>query len=443
MAPFFLHGSHLIWYNEQNTCLGEGMKRFVSFIIIGMLLIGSVSAALPPASSACPGLTAQGAALYDPTTGEFFYEKNADGSVPAAFTVKVMTVLLAMESLKLDETIAIAEGFFDGVVYHSGLNFQTGERVTVRDLCYAVLVKSADEACNVLASPTGRTVEEFVSAMYDKAVALGMNATHFADTHGESSESYTTARDAVKLLTAFAENADLLAISDTTFYRMPATDVSEERLMYSSNLLLNAGEYGYSRAIGIKNHYSNTGGYSQGVTCDFNGMKVICAVFNTGGDAATHYGQLKAVLEWVRTGYQRITVLSAGMACGSTKVILCRNTDTVMLVSGEAFTYVVPTDYDESLIALSVDAPDQVEAPVREGDALGTITVTYDDTVIGTVPALAGQTAERDAGMTIRYRLGQFFSHPIVIILLVLAVIALAIYIAYAFVYNKRKRRRS
>ncbi len=418
------------------------MKRFFSIIIAVLMLIGSVSAALPPTATDCPNLTAQGAAVYDPTTGEFFYEKNADGSVPAAFTVKVMTVLLAMESLELDETVAIAEGFFEGVVYHSGLDFQTGEQVTVRDLCYAVLVKNANEACNALALATGRSLDEFVTAMNDKAAALGMKATHFADTHGESSESYTTARDAVQLLTAFAENDDLLAISDATFYRMPATDVSGERLMYSSNLLLGSGEYGYSRAIGIKNHYTNTGGYSQGVTCNFNGLKVICAVFNAGGDAAAHYGQIKAVLEWVRTGYQRITVLRADMACGSTKVILCRNTDTVMLVSGEAFTYVVPTDYDSSLISLSVDAPAEVEAPIREGDVLGTITVTYDGTVIGTVPALAGQTAERDAGMTIRYRLGQFFSHPIVIILLVLAVMALAVFIAYAFVYNKKRKYR-
>ncbi len=418
------------------------MKRFLSIITAVLMLIVSVSAALPPTTTGCPGLSAQGAAVYDPVTGEFFYEKNADGSVPAAFTVKVMTVLLAMESMSLDQTVTVAEGFFDGVTYHSGLNFQAGERVTIRDMCYAVLVKNANEACNILALATGRTVDEFVVAMNEKAKALGMNATHFADTHGESSESYTTARDAIKLLTVFSENADLLAISDTTFYRMPATDVSEERLMYSSNLFLGSGEYGYSRAIGIKNHYTNTGGYSQGVTCDFNGLKVICAVFNAGGDAAAHYGQLKAVLEWVRTGYQRITVLRSGMACDSTKVILCRNTDTVMLVSGEAFTYVVPTDYDSSLISLSVDAPDEVEAPVREGDVLGTITVTYDDTVIGTIPALAGQTAERDAGMTIRYRLGQFFSHPVVILLLVLAVIALAIFIAYAFVYNKKRKRR-
>ncbi len=418
------------------------MKRFLSIIVVILLLILPVSAALPQTSVPCPGMSAQGAAVYDPGTGEFFYEKNADGSVPAAFTVKVMTVLLADESLNLDQTVAIADGFFSGVTYHSGLNFQVGEQVTVRDLYHAALVKNADEACNALALATGRSIEEFVAAMNEKAVALGMKATHFADTHGQSSESYTTARDAVKLLAAFAEKADLLAISDTAFYRMPATDVSGERLMYSSNLLLGSGEYGYAHAVGIKNHYTKTGGYSQGVSCDVNGLKVICAVFNAGDDAAVHYGQIKAMLEWVRTGYQRITVLRAGKACAGTKVILCRNTDTVMLVSGESFTYVVPTDYDSSLISLSVDAPEQVEAPVREGDVLGTITVAYDGTVIGQVPALACQTAERDAGMTIRYRLSQFFSHPIVTVLMVLAVIALALYVGYMFLYNKRKRRK-
>ncbi len=418
------------------------MKKYLSFLLALCLLISSVSAALPSAAESCPPFAAQSAALYDVITGEFFYEKNVDGSVPAAFTVKVMTVLLASESLQTDASVAVKEGFFDGVVYHSGLDFKVGETVTVKDLYYAVLVKNANEACNILALATGKTVEEFVSAMNEKAKALGMTASYFADTHGESGESYTTARDAVRLLCAFLQNEELLEISDTTFYRMPATDQSEERLMYSSNLLIGSGEYGYSRAIGIKNHYANTGGYSQGVYSTFNGMQVLAVVFHAGNDAGNHYGQLTAGLEWVRNNYQRITVLKQGMICDSTRVILCRNTDTVMLMSGSDLLYVVPTDYDSSLIELSVEAPDEVEAPVREGDELGTITVTYDGTVIGKVPALAGQTAERDAGMTIRYRIGQFFSHPAVVVLIVLSVIALVLFIGYVILYNKKKRRK-
>ncbi len=418
------------------------MKKYLSFLLVTLLLMSSVSAALPPAAQPCPAISAQGAALYDVITGEFFYEKNLDGSVPAAFTSKVMTVLLASESLQTNASVTVNEGFFDGVVYHSGLDFAVGETLTVKDLYHAVLVKNANEACNILALATGKTVEEFVAAMNEKAKALGMTATYFADTHGESSESYTTARDAVTLLTAFIQNEELLDISDTTFYRMPATDKSEERLMYSSNLLLGSGEYGYSRAIGIKNHYTNTGGYSQGVYSTFNGMQVLAVVFHAGNDAETHYSQLTAALEWVRTSYQRITVLKPGMICGSTHVILCRNTDTVMLMSGAELLYVVPADYDSSLIELSVEAPEEVEAPVREGDELGTITVTYEGTVIGKVPALAGQTAERDAGMTIRYRIGQFFSHPAVIVLIVLGGVALAIFIGYVILYNKKRRKK-
>ena len=421
---------------------GEVMKKVLSVLIAICLLVTSVSAALPPAAESCPPFAAQSAGLYDVITGEFFYDKNVDGSVPAAFTVKVMTVLLACESLQTEAAVIVKEGFFDGVVYHSGLDFKTGETVTVKDLYYAVLVKNANEACNILALATGKTVEEFVASMNEKAKALGMTATHFADTHGESSESYTTARDAVNLLTAFIQKEELLNISDTTFYRMPATDMSEERLMYSSNLFIGSGEYGYSRAVGIKNHYANTGGYSQGVYSTFNGMQVIAVVFHAGNDAASHYGQLQAGLEWVRTNYQRITVLKQGMICDSTRVILCRNTDTVMLMSGEDLLYVVPTDYDSSLIELTVEAPDEVEAPVREGDELGSITVTYDGTVIGTVPALAGQTADRDAGMTIRYRLQQFFSHPAVVVLIVMSVIALAVFVGYVILYNKKKRRK-
>ena len=418
------------------------MKKIICLLLAVLLLVTSVSATLPPAKEACPPFAAQGAALYDVVTGEFFYEKNVDGSVPAAFTAKVMTVLLAAQTLKTEDTVAVAEGFFDGVVYHSGLDFKTGERVTVKDLYCAVLIKNANEACNILALACGKTVEEFVTAMNEKAKELGMTATHFADTHGESGESYTTPRDAVKLLCAFIQNEELLHISDATFYRMPATDQSDERLMYSSNLLLGTGQYGYSRAVGIKNHYTETGGYSQGVYSTFNGMQVIAVVFHAGNSAEVHYGQLIAGIEWVRNNYQRITVLKKGMICDSTRVILCRNTDSVMLASGADLPYVVPTDYDSSLIELTVDAPDEVEAPVREGDEIGTITVTYDGTVIGKIPALAAQSADRDAGMTIRYRLQQFFSHPAVIVLIVLSVIAVVLFLGYAVLYNYKRRKR-
>lgn len=418
------------------------MKKIICLLLAVLLLVTSVSAALPPAQEACPSFAAQGAALYDVVTGEFFYEKNADGSVPAAFTAKVMTVLLAAQSLKTEDTVAVADGFFDGVAYHSGLDFKAGERVTVKDLYCAVLIKNANEACNILALACGQTVEEFVATMNEKAKELGMTATHFADTHGESGESYTTPRDAVKLLCAFIQNEELLHISDSTFYRMPATNVSEERLMYSSNLLLGSGQYGYARAVGIKNHYTETGGYSQGVYSTFNGMQVLAVVFHAGNSAEVHYGQLISGIEWVRNNYQRITVLKKGMICDSTRVILCRNTDSVMLASGADLPYIVPTNYDSSLIELTVDAPDEVEAPVREGDELGTITVTYDGTVIGKVPALASQSADRDAGMTIRYRLKQFFSHPAVVVLIVLSVIAIALFFGYAVIYNKKKRRK-
>ena len=113
-----------------------------------------------------------------------------------------------------------------------------------------------------------------------------------------------------------------------------------------------------------------------------------------------------------------------------------------MLVSGEAFSYIVPADYDKELITLSVQAPEQVEAPITEGDELGEATILYDGEPIGKVKVLAGQTVQRDAGMTIRYRLGQLFSHPIVTALIIIVIIGAVVYLGYMRAYNKKKKKK-
>ena len=423
--------------------LEEAMKRTLCFILVLLMLILPVCAAVPTPSEAAPILSAQGVAVYDQQSGEFVYDKNIDGSVPAAFTVKLMTVYLAMQSLSLNDTVVIPDGFLENVTAHSGLNFTIGEEVTVRDLCYCILVKNANDACNILALATGKTLEEFVGSMNQTAKELGMTSTHFADTHGESKDAYTTPRDAVKLITEFCKNEELMQISNTTFYRMPATNKSKKREMYSSNLFINAGsKYYYSRAVGIKLELDKQRGYCSATYCEFNNMQLICVAFNGGQDAGVYYGQLQNLLEWVRTQYKRVSVLSAGTPCGSSKVILCRSTDTVMLVSGEAFSYIVPADYDKELITLSVQAPEQVEAPITEGDELGEATILYDGEPIGKVKVLAGQTVQRDAGMTIRYRLGQLFSHPIVTALIIIVIIGAVVYLGYMRAYIKKKKKK-
>ena len=129
----------------------------------------------------------------DAQTGRVLYEKNADEQSLIASTTKIMTGLLVCEAGELEREISVppeAAG-----VEGSSLYLKAGERITVRELLYGLMLRSGNDAAVALAIATAGSMEAFVGRMNEKAQALGLTNTHFENPNGLDGEvHYSTAR---------------------------------------------------------------------------------------------------------------------------------------------------------------------------------------------------------------------------------------------------------
>ena len=221
------------------------MKIVCSLLLIFSLLFGTV---LPVASapeemppSSLLSLSAQSAVLMCAENREILYEKNANLPLGMASTTKLMTALVVTEQTGAERVISVppaATGIEGSSIYLSA-----GEKLTVEELLYALLLSSANDAAVALALTVSPTVEDFCDLMNEKAAELGLTDTHFQNPHGlHHEEHYTTATEMAAILSYALECPlieDILSSSVAyTFYVKYTVDgeVKSLRSTYYSTL---------------------------------------------------------------------------------------------------------------------------------------------------------------------------------------------------------------
>jgi len=230
-------------------------------LLIAMVMMASAS--LPcaaPAQEAGPSKppdrpAVKAAALYmvELKSGRILLEKDATRRLPPASLTKIMTALIALESAPLQEVVKIDRR---ALVHPSSLKFQPGEEFLLRDLLTAMLVSSANDACEAVAWHIGGDTKHFVTIMNDRARTLRLTNTHFANPCGfDAPGHYSTAADLAKL-TEQALQEPIFAMMVRTIVR-DITSVNGKRQvsLHSTNELLldpdvNGVKTGYTSKAG-------------------------------------------------------------------------------------------------------------------------------------------------------------------------------------------------
>ena len=162
-----------------------------------------------PAVAEAVEVSATAAVLLDADTGQVLYEKNGDQRMLIASTTKIMTALVVLEQASLDDTITVTQAH---MAEGSSMYLKPGETVRVEELLYGLLLCSGNDAALALTECAGGAAP-FVALMNEKAAALGMAHTSFANPNGLDAEGhYSTARDMAALAAA--------AMDDPTFRRL-------------------------------------------------------------------------------------------------------------------------------------------------------------------------------------------------------------------------------
>ena len=197
------------------------MKRIFIFLAAAALTL--FATVTPCYAKDAPAVSAQSAILVDLEGGVTLFEKNADKPMGPASTTKIMTALTVLRYASPDDTVTVsplAVGTEGSSVY-----LCEGERLTVEQLLYALLLSSANDAAVALAVHVSRDVNKFVGKMNDYAAELGLKNTHFVNPHGLSdTDHYTTAYD-LALISCYAmKNDDFREIVGKRLEKM--TDVA-------------------------------------------------------------------------------------------------------------------------------------------------------------------------------------------------------------------------
>lgn len=437
------------------------MKRVISVFLTALLFILPLCVFESSASyNSALDTSADIVLLISLDNGTVIFDKNADKVTAPASLTKITTAILTIENCQnLDEVVTIKQSSINAI---SGTNSSTagllaGEEITVRNLLYCMLVKSANEAAVILADYIGGgSVSNFVQMMNDFAADIGCQNTHFVNPHGLDAEGhYTTAKD-LALITKHALTLPLFSeIVNTVSYKLPASNKSGERNLLSTNWMINPNfkTYYFKYAEGIKTGTTNNAGrciISKASKDGYNYLAIVMGapyedVTGDGNPDNCAFLECKKIFEWVFENIRLTKVADPLQIATVVDVKLSWNVDHVRLVPETEVTALVPVGNDETSVLLEVipeETPSVVNAPVKKGDVLGKARILYAEDEIATVNLVAAEDVHMSLLLYIGNGIKNIFKSTIFQIVFILVLLVLAIYIGLIIRHNRMKKRR-
>ncbi len=409
-----------------------------------------------------PELNCRNAILVDAAHDEVLYEKDAYAKAYPASITKVMTALLVLEAidagqLTADTPVTASAQAVDIPWDSSTAGIKEGEVLTVEQLLYCLLLPSANEAAKILAETVGGTEAAFVERMNQRAQELGCQGTHFVNPNGlHDDDHYTTAYDISLFMKAAMEYDLFRTIISKPNYEIPPTNKTEtKRIVRNTNGLVSNWTYlGYlylDKGIGGKTGSTEESGSCLVQAAEDENNYLISVVLGAeievqddGTVKRWHFLDTIHLLDWGFDNFRRTTISEDSDPVTSVTVTLSSETDQVMLKPSGTITRTLPKDVDLSQMEREINRfSDTVEAPVAEGDVLGTMTLSYEGEVYGTVDLVAVTSVERSE---LLYRLNQienFFRSSGVKLILAIILLIVVVVLLRVLVFRKRRRHYS
>lgn len=445
-------------------------KTLLIFIMLFALVLQPVSAAPKseptpaptPAATASPTpgpltplpeIHAGAAILMDMKTGRVLYENNADEKMFPASTTKILTGIMALESLDMNTTLTATDAAIAPITLeHSSMGIYRGEELTVEQLIYGLLVHSANDAANVLAVNMGGSIEGFAAMMNEKAAEIGAVNSHFVNPHGFHDDNhYTTARDLALIAKYAMQNEKFREIVKTAKYVIPPTNKykTDRNLITTNNLISKyktpANFYEY--ATGIK-----TGSTSQALNClvasakkdDNEFISVLMKCPNQGtGATAYSFADTKALFEYAFDNYKYTVVTSAEDVVSDSKVYEAKENARVALSPKDEIASLLPKNINLSNdIVIDTVIDEEINAPIEKGQVLGHAKYSYNGEVLGETDLIASNAVERDNILFVIHKITNTVKSPFFYIPAIMLA-AGGIIIRIRVVNNRRKKRRN
>jgi D-alanyl-D-alanine carboxypeptidase (penicillin-binding protein 5/6) len=354
------------------------LRRFACGLAIAAVLISgsaSVSAAAPASG---PKIEAKSWALIDARTGQTLAQKAASRRLPMASTTKMMTALLTLRNLPMDEIVRAAD--YQSIPGESLMGLNAGQRVSVRDLLYGLILLSGNDSAVTLAVAVSGTVPRFVALMNRTARKLGLGDTSYENPVGlDDKRQFSSARDLAKLgrvLMSMPRFRPIASARTATLrsYR-PSVEIETSNEFVSD----------YPWAKGIKTGRTIQAGYVLASDGRRRATELVAAVMGTASEAARDSETVK-LMDYGFSLYSKRVPIRPGRPVAEVAVRF--EDENLPVLSSRPVR--IGVREGESL-RVSIDLPNEVEGPVRRGERIGSATVRLDGERVGRVPLLSAR----------------------------------------------------
>ena len=367
------------------------MKRIFLFLCLFMYL-AQPSSLLAEESQPNLDLKGKSLILIEQDTGKVLYENNSDQPLPPASMTKMMTLLLVAESLEegrvsINDTVIVSEHATS--MGGSQIFLEPNEEMSVDDLLKAVAIASANDASVALAEYIYGSEQAFIQAMNDKVAELGLEQTHFQNTTGLPAEDhYSSAYDMAMIA------RELLKYEFITDYTSIYEDylrkgTEDEFWLVNTNRLVKF----YPGVDGLKTGFTQEAKYCLTATAKKDNMRLIAVVMgaespkerNATISRLLDFGYAQFQLQQLYTTEQTITDME----------IIKGEVNRIDVYPKENASILTKKGEDLSLIETKIEINDQIMAPIKKDEVVGSLEIYLNDQLIESVDLVAGSNVER------------------------------------------------
>lgn len=392
--------------------------------------------------------------IMDAGSGTILYEKNAYERRDPASITKIMTSLITLETLDMDQEVTVPAEAVAPDDSGTNIDLKEGEVLTVEQLLYGMMLESGNDAADTLAIAISGSIESFAELMNERAAACGAEDTTFISASGLSEygedHNLTTAYDIAMIAREAMKNPEFRQIVSTARYTIPATNMSDRRTLRNTDVCLYEEDetievsgierpFKYDGATGIKTGYTGTAGNCFCGSAQKDDTELIAVSLNSTSEEQ-RFADVMALWDYGFSKYYTYTAAAGRQNLDEFRVWQGEKSHVAVGIS-EDMDITLNEGYDSDNITVEAVKDDgAIKAPVEKGDRLGQL-IAYDENgeAVATADLVAMESVEK--GGILSY-IGIADEDIIFFVLGIIGILILLILIRMLYVRSRRKKRK-
>jgi len=343
-----------------------------------------------------PKINSKYAIVLDRNNKNILYGKNEKTKTKMASTTKIMTSLIVIENTNLNNIVEISSKAAG--TGGSRLKINKGDKITVRDLLYGLMLRSGNDAAVALAEYIGGSIEGFAILMNNKAKEIGLESTNFVTPHGLDAEEHYTTPYELAILTDYAlKNETFANIVNTKIYNITINGYS--RTISNTNELLG----NLSGVYGVKTGFTNGAGRCLVSSIKRGNLDIICVVLGADTKKIRTTDSIK-LIEYTFKNFQQVNVktkieeeFNNWKSVNSGRIVIekgIKNGIDLKLGEYNLETYTIKNN-TENLFNIEINAKLELVAPIEEYTKIGDLIFSYNKEKILNIPILTAETVKK------------------------------------------------